>query len=74
MGMVAWGQETGEKGYDHVFVLICFPGVGEGKFNLQEKYALSWWELGTVVNLHAELCSITKQPQQVTLFTPTIKL
>lgn len=67
----AWGQDIGGKGYyDNMSVLICFPGVdGSREFDIIEKGCAVIVGMITAVNLHAELCSITKQPQQVTLFT-----
>ncbi|KAL0598699.1 hypothetical protein AAY473_031197 [Plecturocebus cupreus] len=38
--------------------------VEEGKFQLWEEYTLPYWKLLTAINLHAELSSSTKQPQQ----------
>lgn len=65
----------GEKKGPYILVLICVPVVGDEKLKLWEKYSVPHWEVQTAANLHAELSSITRQPQQVTLlFTQTIKL
>lgn len=70
------GQDIGgKKYYDNMSVLICPPG-GDGSRELDIIGRGCAVILGMIiaVNLHAELCSITKQPQQVTLFTQTIRL
>lgn len=51
-GQDARGPEIGEKGHsDNMFVLTCFPGVEEGNFPLQGKYALSYWELLLLIGM-----------------------
>lgn len=51
-GQDTWGPETGEKRYyDNMFVFTCFPGVEEGNFPLQEKRALSYWELLLLIGM-----------------------
>lgn len=65
------GQDIGGKGYyDNMSVLICLPGVdGSRELDIIGKGCAVILGMIIAANLHAELCSITKQPQQVTLFT-----